>query len=561
MTKKQKSTPDTHQETPQQNLTITTALDQILTVSLHSELEEEKLMEAADSFAFLKKTLSFTPIQSLVIGMLIDADCCLSTKHMASYLKVNNIKFMKHMDELEDLVNRKIIRKTILEEDMRTVYEIREGACKKYVNNEVYTAPKRNKLTLVDFLEITKKLFTNRSESRISRDELEEEFDEITKLNQKLFVCKQAKKLESTQRLFFYYCVYKFSLESMECISPDELEDACDALKLRRLASSLKNGTDALITQKLIQPSGIGYFNDGTNYIVSDEVRRLLMTELNIEPSNDKEESRRGLKKHDTITSKKLFYNEVESDALEDLTEILMPENFKGVQQRLEEHGMRKGFACLFYGPPGTGKTESVLQIARATGRDIMEVDISNIKSKWVGDSERNIKMLFERYQNYCENCDELPILLFNEADAIISKRMSDVERSVDKMENAIQNIILEEMEQLDGILIATTNLTSNMDQAFERRFLYKIEFNKPEMETRTKIWQSMLSDLSKSDAQTLASAYDFSGGQIENIVRKNIVNTILHNEPTRLLKLREYCDAELLDRNCSKRNRIGFYQ
>ena len=408
---------------------------------------------------------------------------------------------------------------------------------------------------------MTKKLFTDRSESRISRDELEEEFDEITKLNQKLFVCKQAKKLESTQRLFFYYCVYKFSLESMECISPDELDDACDALKLRRLASSLKNGTDALITQKLIQPSGIGYFNDGTNYIVSDEVRRLLMTELNIEPSNDKEESRRGLKKHDTITSKKLFYNDVESDALEDLTEILMPEKFKGVQQRLEEHGMRKGFACLFYGPPGTGKTESVLQIARATGRDIMEVDISNIKSKWVGDSERNIKMLFERYQNYCENCDELPILLFNEADAIISKRMSDVERSVDKMENAIQNIILEEMEQLDGILIATTNLTSNMDQAFERRFLYKIEFNKPEMETRTKIWQSMLSDLSKSDAQTLASAYDFSGGQIENIVRKNIVNTILHNEPTRLLKLREYCDAELLDRNCSKRNRIGFYQ
>ena len=106
--------------------------------------------------------------------------------------------------------------------------------------------------------------------------------------------------------------------------------------------------------------------------------------------------------------------------------------------------------------------------------KDEEDFDVPQIKSKWVGDSEKNIKALFDRYREVVKRSKLAPILLFNEADAIIGKRQEGAERAVEKMENSIQNIILQEIENLDGIMIATTNLQQNMDTAFERRFLYK---------------------------------------------------------------------------------------
>ena len=219
---------------------------------------------------------------------------------------------------------------------------------------------------------------------------------------------------------------------------------------------------------------------------------------------------------------------------------------------------MRKGFACLFYGEPGTGKTESVLQIVRQTGRDLMQVDIASLRDKWVGESEKNIRDVFTRYRHLCKNCDVIPILFFNEADAIINKRTEHIEHSVDKMDNAIQNIILQELENLEGILIATTNLTSNLDRAFERRFLYKVEFRKPDTDVKAQIWQSMLKDISADDARQLATRFDFSGGQIENVARKRAVDYVLTGKYATLSDIEKYCRAEQLA-NKSRPVSIGF--
>ena len=121
------------------------------------------------------------------------------------------------------------------------------------------------------------------------------------------------------------------------------------------------------------------------------------------------------------------------------------------------------------------------------------------------------------------------------------------------------QNIILQEMEQLDGIMIATTNLQENMDKAFERRFLYKVKFEKPTEETRRHIWHSMIPELSDLDVHTLASKYDFSGGQIENIARHYAIDDILHGQREDVLPmLIRHCDNERLDEKSSAR-KIGF--
>lgn len=128
----------------------------------------------------------------------------------------------------------------------------------------------------------------------------------------------------------------------------------------------------------------------------------------------------------------------------------------------------------------------------------------------WVGESEKNIKGIFDDYKQKVKQSVKAPILLFNEADAIIGKRQVGAERAVEKMENSIQNIILQEIEQLDGILIATTNLAENMDKAFERRFLYKVKFEKPDLACRSQIWQAMIPSLEDADASFLAARYDF---------------------------------------------------
>ena len=140
-----------------------------------------------------------------------------------------------------------------------------------------------------------------------------------------------------------------------------------------------------------------------------------------------------------------------------------------------------------------------------------------------------------------------------------INKRTENISHSVDKMDNAMQNIILQEIEDLEGILIATTNLTPNLDSAFERRFLFKIEFHKPSTDVKAKIWSSMLKNISDDDAQTLASKFDFSGGQIENIARKRSIDFILSGEFADIEGIEKYCRNELLEDKKKCKPIVGF--
>lgn len=265
-----------------------------------------------------------------------------------------------------------------------------------------------------------------------------------------------------------------------------------------------------------------------------------------------------GTLKTEELKEKHLFYDDALGKEVGTLSHLLSEERYGGIKKALEEKGMRSGFACLFYGDPGTGKTETVYQLARATGRDIIMADVSKLKSMWVGESEKNLKSLFSRYRRLVRESKVTPILLFNEADAIFGIRRSGAESAVDKMENSLQNIILQEMEDLKGIMIATTNLSENFDKAFERRFLYKVRFEKPSAKVKAQIWKSMMPELSYTDAQYLLGKFELSGGQIENIVRKKTIQSILQGkEPDIDEILRFCCEEERGSR--SEQRRIGF--
>jgi SpoVK/Ycf46/Vps4 family AAA+-type ATPase len=253
-----------------------------------------------------------------------------------------------------------------------------------------------------------------------------------------------------------------------------------------------------------------------------------------------------------------LFFSGKTKEQIDRLSSLLQEEKFSSVRSALASRGMPTGFCCLFYGSPGTGKTELVQQLAIATERDLMQVDMSTLRDKYVGESEKRIKHIFSTYRGLVQKQKKAPILFFNEADAIFGNRMENTQHSVDKMENAIQNIILQEMEQFDGIMICTTNLTTSIDKAFDRRFLYKIEFERPTNEARKQIWKSLLSSLNDEQASELANKYDFSGGQIQNITRKQIVHSIFSgSEDLDYEQVKLDCQNEQISRQNGRK--IGF--
>jgi SpoVK/Ycf46/Vps4 family AAA+-type ATPase len=226
--------------------------------------------------------------------------------------------------------------------------------------------------------------------------------------------------------------------------------------------------------------------------------------------------------------------------------------------RRFEDNAINPGLSMLYYGMPGTGKTELVKQIAKLNNRILLLVDVASIKSKWVGESEKNIKRVFNEYRQAMKFYDETPILFFNECDALISKR-NDVQSSVDQMNNTMQNILLQELEDFKGIFIATTNLIHNIDKAFDRRILYKLYLDEPENETRFKILKSHFPHYSDTLLLEISTKNNLTGGQIQNLKRKFLVEQILFkNVESTEENFRNYVDNELNFRKNKKRS-IGF--
>ncbi len=223
--------------------------------------------------------------------------------------------------------------------------------------------------------------------------------------------------------------------------------------------------------------------------------------------------------------------------------------------RRLKERGMPTGFTALFHGAPGTGKTASVHELARMVKRDILQVEMSAIRDKWVGESEKRTRAIFTEYRTLAGAMSACPILLLNEADALLTRRM-DARTSVETMNNTMQNILLEELEKFEGILVATTNLTSMLDAAFSRRFLYKLEFPKPTPAIRARIWRSKLTELTEAEAFALAE-YSLSGGEIENVARRYIVDTLFSGKPD-LDRLESLCTEEASLKGIG-RKKVGF--
>ena len=259
------------------------------------------------------------------------------------------------------------------------------------------------------------------------------------------------------------------------------------------------------------------------------------------------------------IKAKNLYYGGNEKSQMQRLFDLIGADYFDSFCDRMEEKGMKAGLTILLYGAPGTGKTESVFQLARKNNRVVLMADASSIRSKWVGETEKNIKKLFKDYKQAMETCDQIPILLFNEADAILGSRRPVSDR-VEQMENTLQNILLQELENFEGIFIATTNLEENLDPAFDRRILYKVKFTAPTDEMRASIWKDKLPDLSEDLVNYINDRFKLTGGQIDNVAKKVEVSRLLDpNTSITSEYLTLLAEEEVSLRSGKHRRPIGF--
>lgn len=549
--------------------TMITALDRVLSQAHNSRLSDEFWESVRNPVSYLTENLELTRIQVVFLAMLIEAGEPMSWKEFGDYLNCSRLSMMIYSEELEKM----IAKRWLIRQSMNGFMVLPKGFA---VDRGVMSALLLNKKFVPEKIDgLTEQEFVNKLENRVSKhlnrnygffSNDEEWMELLCAANPQLPLCQVAMSLDDIhERSLLLMAIFDYAqwadsadegltMDSIDRLYPDDYE--CGWLR-----EQIQNGTHILIEKGYIEHKCEEGIADTERIMLTSKAKQELLSEY--KPTRTKvvkpRMQNRYLKSCKAIRKKEMFFNETEQEQIERLTSLLSKENFASVQQRLEEQKMRKGFACLFYGAPGTGKTETVLQIARKTGRNIMQVDIAGLKDKWVGESEKNIKSVFSQYKKLCQSSEVMPILFFNEADAIINKRTENVSHSVDKMDNAMQNIILQEMEDLEGILIATTNLTSNLDNAFERRFLFKVEFRKPDTDVKTKLWSSMLGkDISDDDAHRLAVSYDFSGGQIENIARKRTIDYVLYGKQITFEVLDSYCKAESLNKN-TVRPAIGF--
>ncbi len=510
----------------------------------------------------LKLTLEETTIFSMIMSYQVNSYYSFSFSIIKDNFKLDNDTYLEYLNIAYKLEKKGFIG----------IAEKRRGRSSKldpefYIDDMIF-----NKLILgfdyldeVDFSDIysvvnvIEQLFEEKDENKLTENRFYDEVDRVFKKMEKNQEFTQIiNKYSTNEKLILLNLVYEYIDGNNGKRANSICETFFDNLSSRAkyLESILKSELD-IFKDKLVQHEERSGFFDSSTYI--ELTPKAISLLLQSKDKTKKLEFKAHFTKHIKFNSlkKEIFLDERIAKDINQLKNVCSSKNFNKIIKDLKKANLPSGIVSIFYGFPGTGKTASVYEIAKLTKRDVLQVDISSIQSKWVGESEKNTKAIFDEYKRACEILKSKPILLFNEADAIISKRL-DVTDAVGQMNNTMQNILLEELENFDGIFMATTNLIDNMDDAFSRRFLNKIKFDRPTAKTRAYIWKSKLKDLDAKTYEKL-STYDLSGGQIENVSRKYLINKILNQKEFDYNEILNYIKEEIEFKKVDGEVKMGF--
>lgn len=548
------------------NKNLLNKIEKISSWATKCGLDFMKLIDVEDDIKELSEFLAISYDQTILFACLAELSLqkTVTLEDLARHLKSSIIRIINLIYEIEELEHKKYIQKCLKSDSNKHSYKDIGYTVPINVIESLRTVDKSKlnstiRLPLPKFLEEITYMIGGRAENLMPTYTLLDQVEFLITMNRRhqfvQFVNDNTKL--TIDKCVVYVLAYNrlkrtFALDMDSLISPifDDFSEQMEYIQ------NLSIGNSELFKKDIVRFQESQFTNERVIGLSAKTIEMLyrIFPELLFQ-----EESNEGIIKAESIKMKRLYYDEFLKKQIDSLTSVLMKKNFGEFQTRLQESSLPKGITAIFYGQSGTGKTETAYQIAKKTGRDILMIELSQLKSKWFGESEKQVKGIFDAYRRIFDNSNVKPILFINEADGMFSKRMgiTGQKSSTDQTMNTIQNIILQELENFNGILFATTNLTENLDSAFERRFLFKVEFKNPVPEVREKIWKSKLPELTPTHLKNLSSKYQLSGGEIENVARKYMIEKVIERKKLSLARLMEFCE---LEKPFQKQNRIGFH-
>ena len=555
--------------------TMLSAMESIWKAAKDSELSEDLFKTIKEPAEYVRQKFGINPVQSVFLSIFLDAEDNLQTRQIASFLDCSNISILAKNADLEDLCKRHMIRPSSFRRRGEKVdgYCVEEH-CLECVKADIeYIVEDMSKVSHWHFMQRVAGWLDETDRNSCNYGRMCEDISYLVsgtqhlKLSKFLFESVESGQLSTAEMVFFLIACNVQIIRRMRSMTPCEYEDIMEeSYCCADICEGINEGTGPLAKMNLLEPlSNDGIANMDVFRVTKDACSGLL-SDYKVPYNGDKiNPALDVLLQPADIVSKKLFFNPEEGKQIERLRDLLSSEKFSDVQKRLKESGLRSGFCVLMHGIPGSGKTESVYQVCKESGHPIYQVNISELKSKWVGDSEKQVQGMFNKYRSMVDEAvrmgTPIPVLFLNEADAIMGRRMKgeQADSSVSKMENALQNIILQGMERLEGVLVATTNLTDNLDEAMTRRWIFTIRYDKPSAEVKAKIFKEMIPELSANEAKILSEEFpDFCGGQCENVTRRLKVEHVLYNTPFSLDRVRQLCKEEGIHKSDTRKS-IGF--
>ena len=553
-------------------------INTICRLARNSILSQEIIDQAAPDLQVISNFFELTQKEALLFCVLLYINFTnesVDLQDFARFVECSPITAFSMQKHLDSLVSKQVLKVYQSNTKRRNRQKSKLCMFEYYVpddlitrsiwGGEKYVPQSINKAdSIFDLFSACSEQFKSLMDETTTIPEVLYEIQTLLSHNSHLQFVKDLKKemLDVDAQLLFLACCREFLDEVGEINLSHVIKGIykSDLRKQMKTRQTILNGTNPLLEKGLISTDAGSFRSDSIAELTQRALKLLLPDDLDFIKPKSKQDPNQIVILCNSIVEKRLYFSPELQKQLDFLTDALHPKNYQDLVKRLSEAGMPQGICVLLHGErPGTGKTESVYQIARQTGRAIHPVNLA-FRNKYYGESEQAIARIFKNYSISIEKSEIEPILFINEADAILNTRKKVGSSVVDQTENTIQNILLDQIEVLKGVLICTTNLTMNLDPAFERRFLFKIRYDAPVFEAKQAIWMDKIKSLSGDQAMMLAEQFDFSGGQIENIARKVLMSGVLNGRQPGLNEILAFCREESLYKTKETR-RIGYLQ
>ncbi len=385
---------------------LLSAVEHIVDKAKGSGLSSDFFRKASKYIKYISDMLELTKEQSVLMALFID-NCSnrkIDLSNICKYLGCRNTQLLRYMADVDELEKRELIR---CRHNEVNTYSVPQEVIDAFKNNKKYCPKDYHGLSCRQLFSELDVLFQLRNDNTLTYVALVSKINRLFDCNRHLLYVQKVKSyafMESDEMMLILFS-HLFVNNNDDNIGFHDLEFLYDEHFQWSVAKyGLGDGDHSLMEAGIVEYNNANGMVNRESFRMTFNAKRELFAELNLATAH--QHHRYGdVVKIENITPKKLFYGEKVSAQIAELGNLLNDAQYKQICARMKEAGFRCGFTCLFYGEPGTGKTETVLQLARQTGRNILQVNISDIRSMWVGESEKNIKQVFDTYRAQVNGC------------------------------------------------------------------------------------------------------------------------------------------------------------